>query len=83
MKRLDDPTDKVREGAARVLAGMFEDCPEDFKATNYKAHHDLIIDTLLLHFDDDEEKIQSLISGKFDTEPKKQQNKGFPFSRCS
>ncbi|XP_044759585.1 dynein axonemal assembly factor 5 [Coccinella septempunctata] len=61
MKRLDDPTEKVREGATRALVGIFEDCPEDFKAVHYKAHHELIIDTLLIHFDDDEENIQDLI----------------------
>lgn len=61
MKRLDDPTEKVREGTTRALVDIFEDCPDDFKAVHYKAHHDLIIDTLLIHFDDDEENIQDLI----------------------
>ncbi|KAK9883614.1 hypothetical protein WA026_001787 [Henosepilachna vigintioctopunctata] len=62
IKRLDDPTEKVREGSTRALRQIFEDCPEDFKAQHYKAHHELIIDTLLVHFDDDEDHVQELIT---------------------
>ncbi|KAL3274530.1 hypothetical protein HHI36_015912 [Cryptolaemus montrouzieri] len=61
MKRLDDPTEKVREGSTKSLAGIFEDCPSEFKEGHYKSHHEFIIDSLLTHFDDDEEHIQHLI----------------------
>lgn len=65
MKRLDDPTDSVRVTAIKVLPKIFEATPEEFKKANYKGHHELIIDTLLTHFDDDDQVLQELISGKF------------------
>ncbi|XP_056631569.1 dynein axonemal assembly factor 5 isoform X1 [Diorhabda sublineata] len=61
LKRLDDPTDKVRMSALRNLPFLFKDVPENFKNSTFKAHHELIIDTLLIHFDDEEESVQKLV----------------------
>lgn len=63
MKRLDDPTEKVRVCAVKSLTGILKNPPEAFKKVSFKPHHDLIIDTLLTHFDDDEGSFQELISG--------------------
>ncbi|CAH0563466.1 unnamed protein product [Brassicogethes aeneus] len=61
LKRLDDPTDKVRVCALHSLPTLLRDAPNNFKENYYKAHHELIIDTLLTHFDDDDENIQNLV----------------------
>ncbi|KAG5899350.1 hypothetical protein JTB14_036839 [Gonioctena quinquepunctata] len=61
LKRLDDPTEKVRLCALRNLPVILNAAPEDFRKSNYKAHHELIIDTLMTHFDDDEEEVQKMV----------------------
>ncbi|CAH1977312.1 unnamed protein product [Acanthoscelides obtectus] len=63
LKRLDDPTEKVRITALGNLPMILTDVPEDFKNYTYKAHHEMIIDTLLTHFDDDDPIIQDLVHG--------------------
>lgn len=62
VKRLDDPNDSVRICAAKNLALLFKDAPEEFKRENYKGHHELLLDMFLTHFDDDDEDLQKLIS---------------------
>ncbi|CAG9815936.1 unnamed protein product [Phaedon cochleariae] len=61
LKRLDDPTEKVRLCALRNLPVILRNVPPEFKSPHYKAHHELIIDTLLTHFDDDDEQVQELV----------------------
>ncbi|XP_060523147.1 dynein axonemal assembly factor 5 isoform X2 [Cylas formicarius] len=61
LKRLDDPTEKVRTCALQNLPRLFNDPPQEFLLPNFKAHRELIIDTLLTHFDDDEEMVQALV----------------------
>lgn len=63
MKRLDDPTDKVRITAVKNLAKLFQTPPEEFLRVSFKPHHELIIDTLLTHFDDDDDNFQALVLG--------------------
>ena len=65
LKRLDDPTEKVRHCALRVLPEVFAEPPEAFKEPNFRAHHELIIDTLLTHFDDDDKSVRDLVFGMF------------------
>nr|XP_023027612.1 dynein assembly factor 5, axonemal-like [Leptinotarsa decemlineata] len=64
LKRLDDPTEKVRFSALRNLPIFLNSVPVEFKKANYRAHHELIIDTLLTHFDDDNEDVQNMVYGK-------------------
>ncbi|VEN39068.1 unnamed protein product, partial [Callosobruchus maculatus] len=61
LKRLDDPIEKVRITALGNLPMILADVPEDFRKYNYKAHHEMIIDTLLTHFDDDDTITQDLV----------------------
>ncbi|XP_028155551.1 dynein axonemal assembly factor 5 [Diabrotica virgifera virgifera] len=61
LKRLDDPTDKVRLSALRNLPLLLRDAPAAFKNLVYRSHHELIIDTLVIHFDDDEESVQKIV----------------------
>lgn len=63
LKRLDDPTEKVRQCALKVLPEIFADAPDAFKEGHYRAHHELIVDTLLTHFDDDDETVRDLVFG--------------------
>lgn len=63
MKRLDDPTDKVRIAAVKSLVDIFKDPPDEFLRDSFKPHHELILDTLLTHFDDDDDDFQGLILG--------------------
>ncbi|XP_076254146.1 dynein axonemal assembly factor 5 isoform X2 [Rhynchophorus ferrugineus] len=60
LKRLDDPIDKVRLCALTNLTAFFEHVPEEFAQANFKAHRELIVDTLMTHFDDDDEIVQNL-----------------------
>lgn len=62
LKRLDDPTEKVRFCALKTLPVLFKDVPEEFLQPGYKPHWELIIDTLMTHFDDDDEEVQNLVS---------------------
>ncbi|KAJ8911640.1 hypothetical protein NQ315_005985 [Exocentrus adspersus] len=59
LKRLDDPVENVRLCALKSIMILLESPPEEFKANHYKAHHEIIIDTLLTHFDD--EDVQDMI----------------------
>ncbi|RZC34979.1 HEAT repeat-containing protein 2 [Asbolus verrucosus] len=61
LKRLDDPIEKVRLCALRVLPEIFAKTPEAFKEAHYKAHHEFIVDTLLTHFDDDDHNVRNLV----------------------
>ncbi|EFA07827.2 HEAT repeat-containing protein 2-like Protein [Tribolium castaneum] len=61
LKRLDDPTDKVRVCALKILPEIFINAPEAFHEAHFKAHHELIIDTLLTHFDDDDQEVRDLV----------------------
>lgn len=63
LKRLDDPTDKVRTTALKNLTRLFHAAPEEFLKPSFKTHHELIIDTLLTHFDDDDTNVQALVLG--------------------
>lgn len=65
LKRLDDPTDKVRIMAVKNLVRLFQEVPEEFLKPSFKPHHELIIDTLLTHFDDDDSNFQELVLGNF------------------
>lgn len=65
LKRLDDPTEKVRLCALENLPELFENVPGEFLQPNFKAHRELIIDTLMIHFDDDDEVVQELVLSKF------------------
>ncbi|XP_018576048.1 dynein assembly factor 5, axonemal [Anoplophora glabripennis] len=65
LKRFDDPTEKVRLCALKNISLFFDNPPEEFKKNCYKAHHELIIDTLLTHFDDEEEDIQEMVCVSF------------------
>lgn len=64
LKRLDDPTDKVRLAAVKNLAKLLQAPPQEFLRNSFKPHHELIIDTLLTHFDDNDKSFQTLVSGK-------------------
>lgn len=64
LKRLDDPTDKVRITVAKCLPKLLQAAPEEFTRFSFKPHHELIIDTLLTHFDDDDVTFQELVLGK-------------------
>lgn len=64
LRRLDDPIERVRVNALKNLPIFFENVPEPFTKDNYRGHHELIINTLLIHFDDNEEKIQEMVYGK-------------------
>ncbi|KAK5640753.1 hypothetical protein RI129_009300 [Pyrocoelia pectoralis] len=55
LKRLDDPNDSVRMTAVNALPVIFNDSPSEFKNRNYNGHHEHIIDTLITHFDDDQD----------------------------
>lgn len=66
LKRLDDPTDKVRITAVKNLVKLFQDVPGEFLKPSFKPHHELIIDTLLTHFDDDDSNFQALVLGDYD-----------------
>lgn len=65
LKRLDDPTEKVRLSALKILPEIFSGAPEAFKEVHFRAHHELIIDTLLTHFDDDDTTVRELVFGEF------------------
>lgn len=60
---MDDPTDKVRVTAIKNLVRLFEAAPGEFLKPSFKPHHELIIDTLLTHFDDDDSNFQGLVLG--------------------
>ncbi|KAF5289722.1 hypothetical protein FQA39_LY03639 [Lamprigera yunnana] len=74
VKRLDDPTDAIRISAITVLPIIFDKAPEEFTKESYKGHHELLLDTFLTHFDDDDNELQKLISecllALFDVIPK-------------
>lgn len=59
LKRLDDPTEKVRLTTLISLNRLFTDVPNEFCGATFRAHHELIIDTLMTHFDDDDDIIQN------------------------
>nr|XP_022916428.1 dynein assembly factor 5, axonemal [Onthophagus taurus] len=61
IKRLDDPTDKVRLSCVQCLGVIFEDVPDEFLRVTYRSHHNYIIDTLMVHFDDEDGDFQDLI----------------------
>lgn len=61
VKRLDDPTEKVRICAIKILLVIFKNFPNDFKSITFKSHHELLLDTLLTHFDDDDEDFQNVV----------------------
>lgn len=63
LKRLDDPTDKVRVCAAKALPLILKDPPKDFLTHSFSSHHDFVVTTLLTHFDDDDDAFQQLIFG--------------------
>lgn len=63
LRRLDDPVEKVRVNALKNLPIFFKDVPEPFRKIDYRGHHEFIINTLLIHFDDNEEKIQEMVYG--------------------
>lgn len=65
LKRLDDPTDKVRITAITSLVTLFKDPPTEFLRDSFKPHHELILDTLLTHFDDDDDNFQELVLGDY------------------
>lgn len=65
LKRLDDPTERVRLTTLKSLPVLLSNSPENFKDAYFRAHHELIVDSLLTHFDDDDEIIQNLVFGKF------------------
>lgn len=65
LKRLDDPTNFVRVCAVKALAYVFKNCPEQFKSETFKAHHQMIMDTLLVHFDDDDDGFQESVMDVF------------------
>lgn len=45
----------------KSLKRLFETPPDEFLKPSFKPHHELIIDTLLTHFDDDDENFQSFV----------------------
>lgn len=63
VKRLDDPIEKVREWAIKALKIILETPPDEFKKSTYKAHHELIIDTLITHLDDTDPKYHKEFTG--------------------
>ncbi|CAG9767080.1 unnamed protein product [Ceutorhynchus assimilis] len=63
LRRCDDPAEKVRLCALKNLQVIFENVPDEFLQPNFKAHRELIIDTLMVHFDDDNETVQILVLG--------------------
>lgn len=63
LKRLDDPTDKVRVTAIKTLPLIVQNPPEEFMGCSFQTHHDFIIDTLLTHLDDDEVYFRTLVFG--------------------
>lgn len=65
LKRLDDPISGVRICSVESISILLEDIPEEFKGDTFKSHHEFIIDTLMIHFDDDEMEFQELIKGVF------------------
>ncbi|CAG9865292.1 unnamed protein product [Phyllotreta striolata] len=67
LKRLDDPTDRVRICALRNLPFILKNVPEIFKDLTYRSHHELIVDTLMIHFDDDDEAIQKLVKNALES----------------
>lgn len=56
--------DKVRISALKALPSVLNKPPEDFTKVTFKPHHELILDTLLTHFDDDDSSFQALVMGK-------------------
>ncbi|KRT85897.1 HEAT domain-containing protein [Oryctes borbonicus] len=60
-KRLDDPTEKVRICAVKSLTALLTDVPTEFLSDTFCSHHEYLIDTLLIHFDDDHVIFQDLI----------------------
>lgn len=64
LRRLDDPIEKVRLNALKNLPLLFDNVPELFNKVDYRAHHDHIINTLLTHFDDNDEIIQGMVYSK-------------------
>lgn len=63
LKRLDDPNDSVRMAAVKAIPLIFKDSPSEFKESNYNGHHEHIIDTLVTHFDDDQDyELQSQLA---------------------
>ncbi|GJQ73535.1 hypothetical protein Trydic_g13886 [Trypoxylus dichotomus] len=61
VKRLDDPTEKVRICAIKSLTAILTDVPSEFLKDTFNSHHEYLIDTLLIHFDDDHVVLQDLI----------------------
>ncbi|XP_050298226.1 dynein axonemal assembly factor 5 [Anthonomus grandis grandis] len=61
LQRLDDPIEKVRLAALKSLSKIFTDVPSNFLEVTYKTHRELIVDTLMTHFDDDDELVQNLV----------------------
>lgn len=43
---------------------LFTNVPETFRKNDFRAHHEHIINTLLIHFDDNEEKVQDMVFGE-------------------
>lgn len=63
-KRLDDPIEKVREWAVKGFMIVLTKPSEEFVKSTYKAHHELLIDTLLTHLDDTDPKYHKEFTGK-------------------
>lgn len=64
LKRLDDPNRTVRIAALTCLTKLFDNAPDEFRHDTFKAHRELIIDTLMIHFDDNDEEVQKLAFGR-------------------
>lgn len=55
----------MRIGAVKSLSIILANPPQEFLNDTFKSHHEYLIDTLLIHFDDDDdEALQCLIMGK-------------------
>ncbi|XP_030754377.1 dynein assembly factor 5, axonemal [Sitophilus oryzae] len=67
LKRLDDPTEKVRLCALSYIPKIFQDVPNEFTQEHFKGHREFVIDTLITHLDDDDETVQNLVLESFKT----------------
>lgn len=54
----------MRECSVKSLSAILTNPPEQFLTDTFTSHHEYVIDTLLIHFDDNDEVLQTMILGE-------------------
>lgn len=62
---MDDETKEVRIAAARALAEIYRNLPEEYTLRQFEAYFDHSVGVLIVHLDDRDEDIQDAVFGKY------------------